>query len=190
MKKNGFTLIELIVVIIILGILAVVAMPRFLNTQKDANNAALKGLEAAVNSGLKMGYSKMAIAGLENQQYVTNAPRTDATESTNLPFPQCKIGMTSYCQFSYGYPSIDNMTLHILVENLGQNNTSQYGTGYDWTTIISTDNTYSHSMIITATKNTKPNGTVAELKTDNCYLRYSPPTTAGENFTLKLVPCK
>ena len=44
MKKNGFTLIELVVVIVILGILAVVAAPKFMNLQNDARNASLKGL--------------------------------------------------------------------------------------------------------------------------------------------------
>ncbi|WP_422768146.1 type IV pilin protein [Photobacterium leiognathi subsp. mandapamensis] len=49
MKKNGFTLIELVVVIVILGILAVVAAPKFMNLQVDARNASLKGLEGSLN---------------------------------------------------------------------------------------------------------------------------------------------
>ena len=38
-RQGGFTLIELVVVIVILGILAVTAAPRFLNLQDDARNA-------------------------------------------------------------------------------------------------------------------------------------------------------
>ncbi len=71
MKKNGFTLIELVVVIVILGILAVVAAPKFMNLQVDARNASLKGLEGSLKSALGTTYAKLTIAGLENERYVT-----------------------------------------------------------------------------------------------------------------------
>lgn len=45
-KQAGFTLIELVIVIIILGILAVTAAPKFLNLQDDARTSTLKGVEA------------------------------------------------------------------------------------------------------------------------------------------------
>ena len=41
-KQGGFTLIELVVVIVILGILAVTAAPKFLNLQDDAKNSGVK----------------------------------------------------------------------------------------------------------------------------------------------------
>jgi len=43
-QQKGFTLIELIIVIIILGILAVTAAPKFLDISSDANTSALQGL--------------------------------------------------------------------------------------------------------------------------------------------------
>ncbi|WP_087016765.1 type II secretion system protein [Thaumasiovibrio subtropicus] len=65
-RQGGFTLIELVVVIVILGILAVTAAPRFLNLQGDARNSALQGLAGAINGGASIVYGKSAIAGVES----------------------------------------------------------------------------------------------------------------------------
>ncbi len=47
-NQKGFTLIELVVVIVILGILAAVAVPRFVNMQGDARAAAVNGAAGAI----------------------------------------------------------------------------------------------------------------------------------------------
>lgn len=66
-RQGGFTLIELVVVIVILGILAVTAAPRFLNLQGDARHSALTGLEGAMKGAAGIVYGKAAIQGLESQ---------------------------------------------------------------------------------------------------------------------------
>jgi MSHA pilin protein MshA len=53
-KQQGFTLIELVVVIIILGILAVVAAPKFINISGDARIASLESLEGSMRSASEL----------------------------------------------------------------------------------------------------------------------------------------
>ena len=72
-KPNGFTLIELIIVMVILGVLAAVAVPRYLDSIRNAEEAAEEAVISNILAGLK--------------QYANNSLYTDgrATWPTN-PF--------------------------------------------------------------------------------------------------------
>lgn len=63
--NSGFTLIELVIVIIVLGILSATAIPKFINIQSDARSAVLQGMQGAVNDANTMVFSKSAINGTE-----------------------------------------------------------------------------------------------------------------------------
>lgn len=84
-KQQGFTLIELVVVIIILGILAVVAAPKFLNLQGDAKVSTLQGMKAALQGANSMIYSKAVISGQEKVNGdSTNNIDTDGNGTADL----------------------------------------------------------------------------------------------------------
>lgn len=92
MKRSaGFTLIELVIVIVILGILAVTAAPKFLNLQADAKEGVLKGVEASMKSASSLVYSKSIIAGIESK--VSGAVKVNGNDVDVV----------------YGYPRADDV---------------------------------------------------------------------------------
>jgi prepilin-type N-terminal cleavage/methylation domain-containing protein len=56
-NQRGFTLIELVLIIVILGILAIVAIPKFVDISAEANAAALKGVTGGMSSAMATNYA-------------------------------------------------------------------------------------------------------------------------------------
>jgi MSHA pilin protein MshA len=88
-KQQGFTLIELVVVIIILGILAVVAAPKFINLQGDARASALSGVKGAIQGANTLVYSKAALAG-EEKGAATKIDIGSGTKDLNIVYGYIK----------------------------------------------------------------------------------------------------
>ncbi|MCG9713100.1 type II secretion system GspH family protein [Shewanella insulae] len=93
-KQKGFTLIELVVVIIILGILAVTAAPKFINLQSDARVSALQGVKGALQGANSLYYSKAVLAGIE---------KTAATAADSNATPPTTGTVVEGVTLNYGY---------------------------------------------------------------------------------------
>lgn len=85
--QSGFTLIELVIVIVILGILAITAAPKFLNMQDDARESTLKGVQAAVSSAAEMVHAKAVISGVETASAATITLGSGKTVRTVYGYP-------------------------------------------------------------------------------------------------------
>lgn len=62
-KRNGFTMIELVMVIVILGILAAVALPRFMDMRGDAEESVVSSLVGSLRTARGLAYSKLVLCG-------------------------------------------------------------------------------------------------------------------------------
>lgn len=99
MKNHGFTLIELTIAIIIIGILAAVAVPRFINLKQDATEAKIIATTSVFEAGIKQARLAWEIKGNGVRK---NPLKTQEVPSEILRKPKNK----QYLDFNrYGWPS-------------------------------------------------------------------------------------
>lgn len=129
-KQRGFTLIELIVVIVILGILAATAVPKFVDLQSDARTAVMKGIAGSMNSAKE----------LVRARWLANG--STAAPSVSLD------GATTVTVDASGYPTADatgiQAAITVPAEIVWSGGTATYGT------IVTCVATYAAGGVVTS----------------------------------------
>jgi MSHA pilin protein MshA len=158
-KQAGFTLIELVIVIVILGILAATAAPKFIDLTSDAKQSVMEGVQGSMNSAIDLAHSKALVSA-----------QTGATG-------EFQIGTVFYA-LENGYPSAAGAGTPAGTTGNGWGITKLLELDSDITVTAASPALFQHSGATTVTtcqlsyanaadKNTRPVIT-ATLSTDGC----------------------
>lgn len=104
-RQSGFTLLELVIVIVVLGILAALAIPRFISLQREARIAVVDSLFNSMRSGANVIYAKSAAIGESD----------NATDSVDIDGPSGPGGPIGT---RFGYPQATQADISLLFDNL------------------------------------------------------------------------
>lgn len=93
-NNKGFTLIELVVVIVILGILAAVALPKFVDLTDEARTASAAGLAGGISSAAAINYAARKASTTKGVAYNSATPCAAAQINTIMQTPLPTSGYT------------------------------------------------------------------------------------------------
>ncbi len=154
--QSGFTLIELIAVIVILGVLTGIAVPRFANLSSSAHVATLKSMGGAILSAANLVHAKSVVLGVQSQPLTSIDLDGDGSADVEV---------------KYGYPSASrrNGISKIMGGSFASNWTwsTTYGDTRFWLTTASLGGRSGEYVNQTA------------VRASGCYILYDPATSAG-----------
>ncbi len=172
-KQEGFTLIELIVVIVILGILAVTAAPKFIDLQGDARASALQGLAGAMKGAATLVHGKALVANKvssSGDQYVCIGSTSQSS---------CNQSSKDAVRVKCGFPdATEDGILRALDGTFSKDGNS------DWTYKFKTWSSGATQILVSVKGMTPPDAYQTEVPatyTNQCYVFYNTPCYEATN---------
>ncbi|GAA5137827.1 type II secretion system protein [Thalassotalea piscium] len=165
-RNNGFTLIELVIVIVILGILAVTAGPKFINLKPEAETATLEAIKASLEGASALVYGKSVIKGNHKVAKRFSPPYTSVNIGDNKG-----LNNDGEILIGFGYPVGLWAEFERLVSIDQKYKTKAVGTNFS-------------TFIIYFKDKVEPTAI-----TDDCIVYYRSPSSVGQRPTIVVNPC-
>lgn len=174
MRKNiGFTLIELVIVIVILGILGAVAAPKLLNLQGDAYAANMKAMHNAVRTATTLANAKAMIKEVDQLGSV----KLDM--DNNFTISELNVDNPQILDMVFGYPAANGNGIIKLLVNGDKFSFKDKG-----------DYLYTHRgtnySVLTIAPRARHDSNQQPIEEKRCELTYEQPSQLGREPKVKL----